>query len=188
MIVVRIPAFYFDNKTLRVYIHAVRDIALGEEITISYRDMKLSRAERQAAIAHYGFQCTCSHCSMSDEESRESDKRISEIDTILAHLEDYSHNTQANLNMADRLIQLYREERFDGRMAEAYTIATMLYNSFGEIDQVKKYAHLAYSAGILVAGPSWSELSAIEEFQEHPDTHWTYNTRQGMRSKQKLDD
>ncbi|EGG02382.1 uncharacterized protein MELLADRAFT_110239 [Melampsora larici-populina 98AG31] len=178
-------AFYFDDKTLRVYAHAVRDIALGEEITIAYRAMKASRAGRQAAIAHYGFSCTCSHCSMSDEESRASDQRIEEIDAILAHLDDYTYKSKANLDTADRLIQLYHEERLDGLMAEAYTLATMTYNSFGEIEGVKKHAALARSAGILVAGPEWSELPAIEEFLEHPQTHWTYNTRQGMRSRQK---
>ncbi|EGG02378.1 uncharacterized protein MELLADRAFT_91461 [Melampsora larici-populina 98AG31] len=177
-------AFFFDKKTLRVYINAVRDIAMGEEITIAYRDMKASRAERQASIAHYGFQCKCSHCSMSAEESKASDERIQEIDTILDHLADYSDKSKANLDMADRLIQLYREERFDGRMAEPYTLATMAYNSFGEIDEVKKLATLARAAGILFAGPAWAELSAIEEMQEDPKSHWSYNVRQGMRSRQ----
>ncbi|KAH9814617.1 hypothetical protein DFH28DRAFT_1167196 [Melampsora americana] len=162
-------AFYFDNKTLRVYISAVRDIALGEEITIAYRDMKASRAERQTAIAHLR------HCSMTEEESRASDQRIDEIDNIMVHLTNFNDNSKANLDMADRLIQLYREERFDDRMAEAYTLVTMTYNSFGVIEEVKKYAQLARSAGLLVAGPAWSELPAIEDMQEDPRRHWTYN-------------
>lgn len=179
-------AFYFDNKTMRVYISAVRDIAQGEEITIAYRDMKASRAERQAAIAHYGFRCTCSHCSMSDKESRASDQRISEIDDIMVHLTNFNDNSKANLDMADRLIQLYREERFDDRIAEAYTLATMTYNSFGQMDEVKKFANLARSAGLLVAGPSWSELPAIEDMQEDPKVHWTHNARYGMRPRKTL--
>ncbi|EGG02383.1 uncharacterized protein MELLADRAFT_66419 [Melampsora larici-populina 98AG31] len=176
-------AFYFDNKTMRVYISAVRDIALGEEITIAYRDMKASKAERQTAIAHYGFKCTCTHCSMSPKESRASDQRIYEIDTIMGHLTDFNNDSKANLDMADRLIQLYREERFDDRIAEAYTLATMTYNSFGKISEVKKYANLARSAGLIAAGPAWSELPAIEEMQKDPKAHWTHNARHGMRSR-----
>ena len=42
---------------------AKRDIAAGEEVTISYIDEALSFEERQAALRDYGFQCRCSRCA-----------------------------------------------------------------------------------------------------------------------------
>lgn len=175
--------FFFDPVDLRLYVYAVRDIAVDEEITIAYRDMKQPKAARQVAIEHYGFQCTCSHCSMSEAETVTSDKRIHEIDEIMETLMDYSPTSKATLDLADKLILLYQEEQFDDRMAEPYTLATMTYNSFGEIEATKKYAAMAKSAGLLVSGSTWVELSAIEEMEKDPLTHWTHNARRGMPAR-----
>lgn len=41
---------------------AERDIAQGEEITISYIDESMSFEDRQAALLDYGFVCRCRAC------------------------------------------------------------------------------------------------------------------------------
>ncbi|XP_011625872.1 histone-lysine N-methyltransferase ATXR2 isoform X3 [Amborella trichopoda] len=51
-----------EDRDGQAIIVAVRDIHTGEEITISYIDEDLPYEERQAALADYGFKCTCPKC------------------------------------------------------------------------------------------------------------------------------
>ncbi|RYG41363.1 SET domain-containing protein-lysine N-methyltransferase, partial [archaeon] len=56
---------YWDAKracpVIRLY--ALSDIPAGGEVTISYTDVSASKADRQAALARYGFVCACSRCA-----------------------------------------------------------------------------------------------------------------------------
>ena len=45
-------------------VSALRDVAPGEELTISYIDEEMSLPEREAALADYGFLCRCPKCEL----------------------------------------------------------------------------------------------------------------------------
>lgn len=46
---------------------ALRPIAAGEEITVKYCELDLSREERQAELrTKYGFECQCERCICED--------------------------------------------------------------------------------------------------------------------------
>lgn len=51
-------------------IFATKDIAPGEELTISYIDASLPLRERRELLAHYGFECQCSKCQFEDPKHR----------------------------------------------------------------------------------------------------------------------
>jgi len=51
-----------SRHPLTAYCVALRDIAPGDELTISYIDLQDSYIERQAALENYGFRCNCSKC------------------------------------------------------------------------------------------------------------------------------
>ncbi|XP_060189067.1 histone-lysine N-methyltransferase ATXR2 isoform X1 [Lycium barbarum] len=51
-----------EDRDGQATIIALRPIAKGEEITISYIDEDLPFEERQASLADYGFRCGCSKC------------------------------------------------------------------------------------------------------------------------------
>eukprot|EP00536_Pseudo-nitzschia_multiseries_P006932 jgi/Psemu1/194179/e_gw1.154.88.1 len=50
------------DHPLVAYVVALRDIAEGDELTISYVDSDDPYEERQAALANYGFVCACRKC------------------------------------------------------------------------------------------------------------------------------
>ena len=50
------------DHPLVAYVVALKDIAEGEELTISYITSEESYEERQTALANYGFVCECSKC------------------------------------------------------------------------------------------------------------------------------
>ncbi|KAJ6593405.1 hypothetical protein B0H19DRAFT_1090194 [Mycena capillaripes] len=52
----------FDVATFSYQLFAARDIAKGEELTLSYTGLNLPAMLRQKSLEPYGFQCTCSAC------------------------------------------------------------------------------------------------------------------------------
>lgn len=56
-------------------IHAVRPIAKGEEITVTYATLSAKAADRQNSLKPYGFTCVCPACTDA-EASDEERKRV----------------------------------------------------------------------------------------------------------------
>jgi hypothetical protein len=48
-------------------IHVMKDVAAGEEITLSYCDMIHDKPSRSYELKHYGFECDCPAC-VGDED------------------------------------------------------------------------------------------------------------------------
>ena len=76
----------WNAKRRAQVIHALDDIALGSEISVSYLDNASGtrRTERQEEL---GFACVCDICSLSGPSLAESDSRRSRIGVIFGLLE-----------------------------------------------------------------------------------------------------
>ncbi|KAJ7270069.1 hypothetical protein B0H12DRAFT_1009152 [Mycena haematopus] len=81
---------HFDVVTFSFQLFAVRDIAEGEELTLTYTGLNLPAEMRQSNLEPYGFRCTCSACctpSTSDVQREISQTmEISNIDDGLLKL------------------------------------------------------------------------------------------------------
>ncbi|EGG02004.1 uncharacterized protein MELLADRAFT_66658 [Melampsora larici-populina 98AG31] len=199
-------AFYFDDHALQVSMHAIRDISPGEELTISYRDMKLPRLERQQELEDYGFNCTCSLCSLPDLPARLSDDRIYEMGELDGILQDWSIHSSATPATSERLITLFKlvslstrsfwfstlyhfdsnfllvwfsldKERMDNGIEEGYTLASLSYNSVGDVERAKMYASLALAYGTVSSGPKWEDFDSVLQLEQEPEQHWSYKKR-----------
>lgn len=82
-----------DGKGMET-VHATRDIASGEEITLTYCDPLYDVAMRKWELQHYGFKCDCKACIELDENgamdptcfaaaSAERRYRLRELDELL---------------------------------------------------------------------------------------------------------
>src|SRR5262245_2034236 len=100
---------------------AVRDIEPEEELTISYIDASLTRAERQERLADWGFECACEQCTMSAIEIATSDARLNEINEIVHAMD--TGSTTVTPEMGSRLVQMYRDERLFLYLGHANTRA-----------------------------------------------------------------
>ncbi|KAM0417379.1 hypothetical protein ACHAPT_012613 [Fusarium lateritium] len=68
-------AYQVWNEGLsKLTVHALKDIAEGEEITICYLAKHQGRAQRRQVLR--GFTCTCSLCSLQGQRLAESDQRL----------------------------------------------------------------------------------------------------------------
>ncbi|KAJ7287018.1 hypothetical protein C8J57DRAFT_1282560 [Mycena rebaudengoi] len=77
-------AFFFNIESFTGRFYAARPIAEGEEITISYTLLALSRKERQAELfSKYNFACACATCCLSPALSAASDQKRQAVGTYL---------------------------------------------------------------------------------------------------------
>ncbi|KAK7697335.1 hypothetical protein SLS64_013633 [Diaporthe eres] len=121
-------------------IHALRAIAVGEEITISYLHDELAmRSARQERLKEgYGFECACEICSIDDsgERHEQSHQRRLKIQEMLA---DFSRQQQTapgctseEFNLTKAVIDAYEQEGLAGReLASLYFAAAGLARALG---------------------------------------------------------
>ncbi|KAK7951081.1 uncharacterized protein PG986_006809 [Apiospora aurea] len=169
--------YYFDPETLSNKVYAVRDIMPGEEITVSYIDGFQTAAGRRARLhEHWGFECGCPACTAEPYLVSESDSRIEQILQLWSELDDYSANASTSAKApspekAELLIELYRLERLEGRMQEAYYRAAVEYLGVGKIAQAMRYARLCIDSGLKFKGPGKVFIASMEDLLKNPTGH-----------------
>lgn len=60
--------FTFNRAIGKETIHAISDIAEGEEITVSYIDVAADKSVREWQLRHYGFSCDCEACTGDESD------------------------------------------------------------------------------------------------------------------------
>ena len=102
---------------------AARDIVEGEELTISYIDVREPREMRQGQLQGWGFTCTCPHCQMSKAKSQASDARLRKIEQLKAEMES-QNSTTVTAETGAEMVELYLQEKLDIYLGPAYTMWT----------------------------------------------------------------
>ncbi|KAL1726158.1 hypothetical protein EV714DRAFT_219899 [Schizophyllum commune] len=75
--------YHWDSDTFSGSLRAVRDIAPGEEITVSYcGEVDRPYSQRRALLAPYGFECDCRACVEGDIADVRCDQIIAEYDEL----------------------------------------------------------------------------------------------------------
>ncbi len=167
------PSIYYRIKNITHTAVAVRDIHPGEELTVSYIDTMAPRAERQKKLRQWGFNCSCSQCSLSEEGVAASDERLRKIAEVEADLNDFTSPT-VTAETGTRLVELYEAERLDIYLARAYTMAALNYALFGEVEKARIYAAKAAEASEREWGPASTDMKAMRLLAEDPEKHWTW--------------
>jgi hypothetical protein len=107
------------NSALRQFtVHAVQDIAVSEEVTISYLDNQLaSREVRQKLLKQsHDFVCRCPVCDPTTPTSRESEARRVEIRNMISSSEEVQgQDTKGETTILDMVIQAFECEGLAGR-------------------------------------------------------------------------
>ncbi|KAI0382385.1 SET domain-containing protein [Hypomontagnella monticulosa] len=155
---------------------AARDIAPGEELSISYIELMLPREERLERLRKWGFECSCSHCTMSDEKAAESDARLKRIEELETALENFNE-TIVTADTGAQVAELYEQEKLDIYLGQVYTRAALNYALFGEEEKARKYAKAAVEAVERESGPDAGDARAMRILAENPKAHWTWGKR-----------
>lgn len=80
---------------------ATREIAGGEEVTIQYCELQLSRSERQLDLkSKYFFDCSCSTCMLSGPAVVQSNNARAKVGKLLEALQGYKYVKDSELDVA----------------------------------------------------------------------------------------
>lgn len=176
-------AYFFDDATLTHYVHAIRTIQPGEEITITYIDNEKERAKRMSKLErNWGFKCSCSSCTAHQQFTFESDSRLHQISDLLEILDDWTAESHATPEVAELLVSLYTMERLDASLSLAYKHAAEVYSSFGKRYEAIKYARLSAEMSMLDKGFSDSDVKEMRKMSREPEMTWSWNKRVGLKS------
>lgn len=138
---------------------------------------------------HWGFTCTCTHCTAPESQITLSDDRTTQIRDLWAILDDYSttiptttpapqdETTLPSPEKADRLIALYREEGLDTRMVEAYYRAAVENNGVGRAERAREFAGRAVREGEIMEAGIRPFLENMRALARDPEGHWTWRFR-----------
>ena len=111
-------ARYSWNPEIKCFaIYALRDIAAGDEILVSYLSSRgvygSTRAARQARLGRYAFSCTCVACALQGPAAAASDGRRTEVAKLWESVPYFQPNqTRERLLAITRAIHLLQEEGY----------------------------------------------------------------------------
>ncbi|CAH7672815.1 hypothetical protein BY996DRAFT_8457966 [Phakopsora pachyrhizi] len=135
-----------ENEKVQV-VHVTKPIKAGEEIFISYFDSKLPRSDRRSYLrSNYGFECSCKICSKDSESSKESDLRITNINSLKASLSAWQSGAMGGAEAVDLIetaLDLMRQEGMTYEFGQLYADACHIATAHSDFQNARKYATLA---------------------------------------------
>ncbi|KAH8891235.1 SET domain-containing protein [Thozetella sp. PMI_491] len=170
--------YRFDYTTMTHSVHALRDILPGEELSLSYTNPLAPRQERLQRLKHlWGFQCGCDSCTQNEILGAASDERVSQINSLIPEFTKDRASSRASPEMAELLINLYKQEDVWGSLYMAYTYAALEYNGIGEPQIAGKYARLALQYGLPSLGNKDNYMVEMTRLADDPRQHWSWLLR-----------
>jgi hypothetical protein len=187
--------YHFDASMLSQKVYAARDIKVGEELSIAYYEYVQSilhlihmltalgspiqdRDRRQhQLLSHWGFECTCKHCTADPDSIAQSDRNVGQIHALWSDLDDYSPASRGSTDKAEQLLELYKLEGLDTRMHEAYYRASIEWNGVGNSAAAVDAARMCLDRGEQMRGPKAPFAKNMRELIQDPQKHWSWRFR-----------
>lgn len=168
-------------------VHATRLIEVGEEILISYWDSKRSRSDRQDYLkSHYGFQCTCQTCNLTEEEILESDQRFLKINQLKAKLSDWSNGLIGGfeaIQIIEEAVNLMKLQNMTFEYGQLYADAAHIASAHSDFQSVKHFAKLAQDHFKIELGLDSIEVLISKKLIKNPTSSSNWSNRQPERVK-----
>ncbi|KAI1776681.1 hypothetical protein F4818DRAFT_457410 [Hypoxylon cercidicola] len=148
----------YQPSTQEVEVCANRNIAVDEEITVSYVITLAPSSVRAAEIEHYGFECRCEACDGPGKDvSNQRRQRISELDNMFRVYEcklqqdDSSppvefpglNNVTASRLASEYINLLIAERLLGGELVRAYNLSNRYHLLIGDHERAARAAEMA---------------------------------------------
>ncbi|KAF5543908.1 SET domain-containing protein [Fusarium mexicanum] len=161
-------------------IRAIRPIKAGEEITINYDEGGPSNVRRPMLKKSFGFDCTCSLCTLPPSQLQASDDRRVRIQQLDASIRDsLAIATDPNASLKSCLSLLYTLEEEYGvcavqHNARLYYYAFQICIAYGDVGRATTFAERSYRAKVICGGEDNEETLRLKTLVLQPTTHSSY--------------
>jgi len=142
------------------------------------------KARQKHIHDHWGFHCTCNHCSLSQSQQTLSDQRISKMIDLRTRLLGFSSEGHDNESreMALELIELYREEKLHAVMAEAYMLAALRFCAWNDEEKTKELAKLALDNWLVWEKKGEGNREMLGHVAASPKDSWCWNLGRNLEA------
>ncbi|KAI1114823.1 SET domain-containing protein [Nemania sp. NC0429] len=169
---------HWNERIKRHTVHAIRDIAVGEEITITYLGSLRSRKTRQENLqAKFGFRCLCALCSLPEEQSKQVDDRLEQIyylDQVIGFqgLAGISAKPLKMLRLIDRQVCLYNEHGpNDVGLPRAFLDASQVLLAHDDLARARVFIQRAISEWESTQGADSASVLEYRHLLDDPSKH-----------------
>ena len=171
-------------------IYAVRDIMIGEEITISYGWEKTETrvAELQKK---FGFSCACELCGQSKGEREASNTLLREVDrlegSIMNVMRLHQQPSQCLGDVHSRLRILEKLGIAGIRKSKVYGDAFQIVLSHGDLARARAFAERYLRAQVACLGEDSMEAEKAKEMVGDPEKHVSFTlSKRWLRTSEEI--
>ncbi|KAK9426737.1 putative SET domain-containing protein [Seiridium unicorne] len=177
----------WNEKLQRQTVYAVRDVAAGAELTLSYHNGGPSTERKAALKQFFGFDCACELCSLPPEKLRKSDKRLRDaamLDEMIGDSKRVQLQPADALKDCKELLRIYEKEGIkDKRLPRLYYDAFQICALHSDAARASVFAESARRARELCEGPESEEAASMKELQEAPEKFENWGSTEKWASK-----
>ncbi|KAG6019655.1 hypothetical protein E4U40_006809 [Claviceps sp. LM458 group G5] len=166
-----------NNACRHETIHAIRDIAAGEEITIAYIPSGSSAERRRHLKEKFGFDCACEMCVLPAADIQASNGRRAEMenhDRAIANPLRMMRQPEKSLAHCRSMLKLLDEEYPASTTilhVRAYYDAFQICIAHGDQARASIFAERSYEMSVVCRGEDSPETKNMKPFVLNPTKH-----------------
>ncbi|KAG6026459.1 hypothetical protein E4U19_002584 [Claviceps sp. Clav32 group G5] len=169
----------WNSNIKRLTVHAIRDIHVGEEITIcygaGYHDTQASMQKNFEKEHH--FVCACHTCTLPAEQREERDRKLLQISSLRWYYTNTTYKCRPirSLQYLDSQARIYSElNRQDLGFALVFELAADLVISHGDLARGRIFAQKAESMYKILLGSDNPMTIKFADMARDPSRHDRY--------------
>ncbi|KAI0994927.1 hypothetical protein K3495_g13254 [Podosphaera aphanis] len=166
---------YWNHLLGRETVYCVRQINVGEEITLSYHIGGPSATRQQVLFEQFGFECRCELCSLPAKQLAVSDarlKRAQELDYMIGDLDKCFHQPEEVIAACFELYEIFELEKIkDGRLARLLYDAFQLCNMHSDLARASCFAEDYCRTKVISEGPDSLNALEMQAVSRNPRNH-----------------
>ncbi|TAQ88357.1 hypothetical protein B7494_g3300 [Chlorociboria aeruginascens] len=176
------------NPTLKKEsVYAVRPIAPGDEITLSYHNGGPSSTRQKELQEFFGFKCTCDLCSLSPDLLKASDARLiraQNLDAAIGDPERARMLPEKVLADCKSLLLIFKAEGVvDTRLPRLYYDAFQICAMHSDRLRAKVFAERYVELKVLSEGEQSEDAREMRVFAQEPEKHDSFGVTEKWKGE-----
>jgi len=176
--------YSWRNEEEGLVVYALKDVQKGQELLTTYTNTKRPREERRALLSErYGFQCTCDVCSLPDDLSKASDKRLSTISSLYTKFATWGNQEMDGAEAIDTIRTIWQigdEEGYWSERGQLAADAVWIAASHSDATATQAWARIAVEWFTYEIGADTGQVRALLMVIDRPESHTVWGTRKTM--------
>ncbi|KAI5118861.1 hypothetical protein M0805_005305 [Coniferiporia weirii] len=165
-------------------VHTLKHIKRGDELLTTYLDTKKSRNERRDYLQRfYGFNCSCSVCSLSSSESAASDNRLARMSSLGQVFETWGRGYLGGkdaVSVAKEIWTLGEKENYWSERGRLAGDVVFIAAAHSDEQAVAAWASLAFKWSTIELGRDSTQAQEMHVLVSTPRSHFAWSTREPL--------